>query len=375
MDIRQLEYFLAVVDRGGFNRAASALYVSQRSLSQAVRALERDLGTELLHRIGRRAVLTDVGRALIESARAAVRSLEVARASVAAAHELREGGLDIAAMPSQAVEPFTTLIRSFAERYPGVAVAVKAAFTARDVIDAVRTGAVELGLLASARAVPDAEVRAHVLGEQRFVLVSPPGAPSPAARRGVRGADGPTADRGTTRDGDAGRGAASKAPSRPESERRGPSWLRTACRTAAASLSPPQADREAGALRGQVRPCHPAWPAPQLGGRRGITSQVRHSRKAAGCALLMRLSGLPCKGPSCPGRWTGVGSPCPRPHCVPSPADDARAVVVRLARFRRSTGPCKPSQGYSGLPGVRVCGALLVTGACAQHPLHPWEMT
>ncbi|ADI03759.1 transcriptional regulator, LysR family protein [Streptomyces bingchenggensis BCW-1] len=175
MDIRQLEYFLAVVDQGGFNRAASALYVSQPSLSQAVRVLERDLGTELFHRIGRRAVLTEAGRALIEPAREAVRSLETARASVAAVHELSEGRLDVAAMPSQAVEPLTTLIRSFAERYPGVAVAVKAAFTTRDVIDAVRTGAVELGLLASAGPVPDKEVRSYVLGEQRFVLVAAPG--------------------------------------------------------------------------------------------------------------------------------------------------------------------------------------------------------
>ncbi len=43
MDIRQLQYFLAIVDRGGYNRAAAALYVSQPSLSQAVRALEHDL--------------------------------------------------------------------------------------------------------------------------------------------------------------------------------------------------------------------------------------------------------------------------------------------------------------------------------------------
>ncbi|MFE0103560.1 LysR family transcriptional regulator [Streptomyces sp. NPDC059009] len=185
MDIRQLSYFLAVVDRGGFNRAASALYVSQPSLSQAVRSLERDLGTDLFHRIGRRAVLTEAGRALIEPAREAVRSLETARASVASVHELREGRLDIAAMPSQAVEPLTTLIRSFAERYPGVTVAVKAAFTARDVVDAVRTGAGELGLLASAGAGPDQEVRAHVLGEQRFVLVVPPEGPF-AGRRAVR---------------------------------------------------------------------------------------------------------------------------------------------------------------------------------------------
>jgi DNA-binding transcriptional LysR family regulator len=124
MDVRQLEYFLAIVDRGGFNRAASALYVSQPSLSQAVRALERDLGSELFRRIGRRAVLTEAGRAPIEPAREAVRSLETARASVAAVHELCAGRVDVAAMPSQAVEPLTTMVSAFSRRYPGVSVAV-----------------------------------------------------------------------------------------------------------------------------------------------------------------------------------------------------------------------------------------------------------
>jgi len=44
VDARQLDYFLAVVDHGGVNRAAAALYLAQPSLSQAIRALERDLG-------------------------------------------------------------------------------------------------------------------------------------------------------------------------------------------------------------------------------------------------------------------------------------------------------------------------------------------
>ncbi|MFH8350310.1 LysR family transcriptional regulator [Streptomyces sp. NPDC018045] len=177
MDIRQLEYFLAIVDHDGFNRAASALYVSQPSLSQAVRALERDLGSELFHRIGRRAVLTEAGRALIEPARAAVRSLATARAGVAAVHELRTGRVDVAAMPSQAVEPLTTMIRAFSGRYPGVSVAIKAAFTSRDVVDMVRTGTVELGLLATAGPLPDREVASHPAGEQRFVLVTPADGP------------------------------------------------------------------------------------------------------------------------------------------------------------------------------------------------------
>ncbi|MGW6154311.1 LysR family transcriptional regulator [Streptomyces sp. NPDC055144] len=182
MDIRQLEYFLAIVDHEGFNRAASALYISQPSLSQAVQALERDLGSNLFHRIGRRAVLTEAGTALIEPARAAVRSLQTARASVAAVHELRQGRLDIAAMPSQAVEPLTTMIRAFSGRYPGVSVNIRAAFTARDVVDMVRTGAAELGLLATSGPLTNKEVISHAAGEQRFVLVTPPDGPFPAGR-------------------------------------------------------------------------------------------------------------------------------------------------------------------------------------------------
>lgn len=47
MNLRQLRYFLAIVDHGGVHRAAEALLIAQSSLSQTMRALERDLGTEL----------------------------------------------------------------------------------------------------------------------------------------------------------------------------------------------------------------------------------------------------------------------------------------------------------------------------------------
>nr|WP_112474151.1 LysR substrate-binding domain-containing protein [Streptomyces sp. ST1020] len=177
MDIRQLEYFLAIVDHGGFHRAATASYVSQPSLSQAVRALERDLGTDLFQRIGRRAVLTEAGRALIGPAREAVRSLRTARSSVEAVRELRTGRLDLACSPSQAVEPLTTLIAGFSRRHPGVCVAVRAALTPREVIDMVRTGAVELGLLASVGPPAGSEVAVHALGPQRLLLMVPPDSP------------------------------------------------------------------------------------------------------------------------------------------------------------------------------------------------------
>ena len=60
VNTRHLEYFLAVADCGGFNRAAEQLRVAQPSLSQAIRALERDLKVTLFVRTARHSVLTEL---------------------------------------------------------------------------------------------------------------------------------------------------------------------------------------------------------------------------------------------------------------------------------------------------------------------------
>src|SRR5690348_7877406 len=75
LEVRQLEYFLAVHDHGGVTRAAKALHLSQPSLSQAIRSLERQLRTELFLRVGRGLVLAPAGQALLEPARQVLRSM------------------------------------------------------------------------------------------------------------------------------------------------------------------------------------------------------------------------------------------------------------------------------------------------------------
>ncbi|SER81418.1 regulatory helix-turn-helix protein, lysR family [Lentzea albida] len=124
MDVRQLRYFLAVVDHGSVNKAAAVLHVAQPSLSQAIRALERDLGVDLFRRVGRRLVLADAGEALIGPARQVVRVLATARASVDEVAGLRVGRVEIAAMPSQAVEPLARIVQAVTEEHPGLSVAV-----------------------------------------------------------------------------------------------------------------------------------------------------------------------------------------------------------------------------------------------------------
>lgn len=69
MEIHQLEYFVAVAETGGFSRAAKRCNVAQPSLSQQIIKLEREIGHRLFDRLGRKVVLTGVGRQMLPRAR------------------------------------------------------------------------------------------------------------------------------------------------------------------------------------------------------------------------------------------------------------------------------------------------------------------
>jgi DNA-binding transcriptional LysR family regulator len=182
MDARQLEYFLAVVDHGSFNRAAGSLHLAQPSLSQAIRNLERELDTLLFHRIGRRIELTEAGRALIAPARQVLRDMETARATVESVKRLRTGRLEIASMPSPAVHPLSAMIGAYQQRHPAMQVDVRAVPTADAVVEDVRTGAVEIGLAGTATELHSPDVQVHAIERQRFVVLAPPGGPLPDGR-------------------------------------------------------------------------------------------------------------------------------------------------------------------------------------------------
>ena len=82
MDLHLVTYFVAVVDHGGITKAAQSLYISQPSLSQAIRTLERRLGVTLFDRTGRRLELTEAGRKLDVAARRILADVDRARSKV-----------------------------------------------------------------------------------------------------------------------------------------------------------------------------------------------------------------------------------------------------------------------------------------------------
>src|SRR5215207_2625548 len=192
MDVRQLTYFLAVVETMNFGRAAEQLYIAQPSLSQAIGTLERELGVPLFHRVGRGIVLSDAGAQLIEPARQVVRDLEAAQAAARSARGLTRGRVELIAMPSPGMEPLSTLIRDFTAAHPAMTVTADAAFTPEDVVQAVKAGRAELGLLGAATPPHTGGLRVLPIEEQPLVLISPPEDDPPPDQRGREPGSGPT---------------------------------------------------------------------------------------------------------------------------------------------------------------------------------------
>ncbi|MFC7531520.1 LysR family transcriptional regulator [Actinoplanes sp. GCM10030250] len=177
MDVRQLRYFLAVADAESFSKAAERLYIAQPSMSQAIAGLERELGVALFHRVGRGIVLSDAGRRLLAPARQVIRDLATAQATVDAVRGIASGRIDLITMPSPGIEPLSSIMQRFTGAYPEVTVSIDAAFVPDDVIDAVRTGAAEIGLLGAPAAIQLADLAVTALEDQPLVLVTAPGGP------------------------------------------------------------------------------------------------------------------------------------------------------------------------------------------------------
>lgn len=145
MESRTLRYFLAIVDHGGMTRAAEALHVAQPSVSQAIHALERELGTELFHRTSRGLVLTSAGNAAVAPARRVVRDLAQVQTAVQPVLGLRDGRLDL--VVQQLLSGLgAELVGEFARRHPEVAVRMVEPARPHHVGAAVRSGDVELAL-------------------------------------------------------------------------------------------------------------------------------------------------------------------------------------------------------------------------------------
>lgn len=170
---RHLEFFLAIADAGSFTRAAQVLHVAQPSLSYSMRTLEAELGAALFERHGRGVRLTAAGEALVAPARRAVRSFGLAVSAVRGVADGESGLLRIVSSTTWAVHPLVGLIGQFRRLRPQVRFEVTDPAARTVVLDQVRTGQVDFGLVDGPP--PAGALASLELAEQRLVAVLPAG--------------------------------------------------------------------------------------------------------------------------------------------------------------------------------------------------------
>src|SRR5436190_7253519 len=183
MNLRQLECFVAVVDEGSFTRGARALGITQPSLSQHIRSLERELDGAVLERLPRGVALTPAGRTLLPEARAAVRAVDRGRRGARAALALEAGELEIATVLSMAVGLLPRYIRMWHERYPRVGIRLQE-FRHRSLLeDAVEQGVADFAIGPLPQRAWEGPL--EIVSWEEFVVVLPPDDPL-AGRQALR---------------------------------------------------------------------------------------------------------------------------------------------------------------------------------------------
>lgn len=145
LELRHLRYLLAVADHSSFTRAAEALRISQPTLSQQIRQLERAVGVQLLDRTGRAVRVTDAGAAFVPYARRTLQDLAAAERAVLDVADLSRGSLRLAMTPTFTAYLLGPLAAELHARHPAITLNVREMTQGR-LESALLDDAVDLGI-------------------------------------------------------------------------------------------------------------------------------------------------------------------------------------------------------------------------------------
>lgn len=167
ISLRQLVYFLALIEERNFGRAAARVHVSQPALSMRIRELEASLGVQLVERLPRDVVPTRAGRALAERARRVL--AEMHELTAEARHQVPGGALLLGVIPT--VAPYLLpLALPHLRALPGArALRLREAQTAT-LLAELRSA--ELDAVVIAAPLNDPALTAEPLFEDRFLLAT-----------------------------------------------------------------------------------------------------------------------------------------------------------------------------------------------------------
>lgn len=170
MNFRAIQYLVTLAEVRHFSKAAEMCHVSQPTLSTQIRKLEEELEVQLVERSPRQVMLTPIGEAVVERARAVLGELEAMRAMARRARDPHSGTLRLGIFPTLAPYLLPHVIPGIRRRFPRLTLRLFEEKT-EDILDMLERGTLDAGILALP--VADERLVTKVLFEEPFVVAMP----------------------------------------------------------------------------------------------------------------------------------------------------------------------------------------------------------
>lgn len=171
MDLRQLRYFVAVAERGGFAAAASTLNIAQSALSRHVKELERELGGALLERGARGVTVTESGKVLLARGRWLFGTIDDIKAEVRTENREPSGTVRLGAPSSLADIFYAPLAHLIVKRFPRVRLELSEGLT-EGMCDRLLRGELDLAVITTPQ--PNDHLDYETLVVEQVFLIGPP---------------------------------------------------------------------------------------------------------------------------------------------------------------------------------------------------------
>ena len=146
MDIRVLEYFLAVAREGSISKAAESLCMTQPPLSRQLKDLERELGKQLLIRGNKKITLTEEGMLLRKRAEELVELMDKTKSEISSSDENVNGTVYIGSGETDAISLLAKAAEDLQQRWPDISYSIYSGDAAH-VTEKLDNGLIDFGLL------------------------------------------------------------------------------------------------------------------------------------------------------------------------------------------------------------------------------------
>lgn len=174
MNLRDLQYLIAVADLRNFSQAADRCCVSQPTLSNQIRKLEETLGVPLFERTNKRVMTTEVGEQMVAHARRILAEVNSMHEIATSAQDPLAGKFRLGAFPTLSSYLFPSLVPKMAAALPRIRLILVEEKT-QVLVERLKRGELDAALLALP--VNDDQLVEHALFDDDFLLAVPSGHP------------------------------------------------------------------------------------------------------------------------------------------------------------------------------------------------------